>query len=668
MFWTEEDINTRFFSSVAEQNTYFDSLTAGKFSSLSNFNMGNNINTAITYRDDSNRSVEELVACNYAVVQKYDEETGVILSRRYFFAYPQQDSGRQMRVTLSLDDIQTNYFTYKDKIAPCMIKRACLDRWVDNNDGTVSFNGNVDSTLFEREGIQNVAKRLTKRTKINQLKPYILDPENTNYQNNKDVIDWLNNNVYAYVYIFCDPNHEYNVVNNSFEQITKQFKSLNIGTSHNQTYEIDFNSGLNTNLVCFCFPITKDGYDIISGSNNVWSFKSFNDFLNKNNQYSYIYSIKLSGLPPFTVFENGGVALLGSISSSGKTLNLNSEEQDDGIALSGFGLDYGTLGIYFKNDSVATIDNPNSFMLLVEKQISNIKSSYVVDTPLKFQKSEIINSNTDPKFNPKLLNSDYKDIKIVSSLGGEGFSYDFQKLNNNNLDVEISEPILPDISRTYARFSNLSGIYISETSRNFTGDLTQSDLSLNMATEKFQDFLANNKNYFLQNAINRTSDAISGITGGAFSIASGNFAGGGMSIGKSILNMTTSLINEKLTVDNMKNAPGLLKVASGSGYLTAMVDSIGCYIEEYDILPNEKQIINDYLNQFGFTYNKLGNIKDFDNIRFYFNYIEASVETISAPISNIEKNRLRQRLQSVRFWNSDTIDYSKENYERSIAQ
>lgn len=132
VFWTEEDINTRFFSSIAEQNAYFNSLTAGKFSSLSNFNMGNNIETAVTYRDDSNRSVEELVACNYAVVQKYDEESGVILSRRYFFAYPQQDSGRQMRVTLSLDDIQTNYFKFKDQIAPCLIKRACLDRWQKN--------------------------------------------------------------------------------------------------------------------------------------------------------------------------------------------------------------------------------------------------------------------------------------------------------------------------------------------------------------------------------------------------------------------------------------------------------------------------------------------------------------------------------------------------------
>ena len=70
------------------------------------------------------------------------------------------------------------------------------------------------------------------------------------------------------------------------------------------------------------------------------------------------------------------------------------------------------------------------------------------------------------------------------------------------------------------------------------------------------------------------------------------------------------------------------------------------------------------MNEFGFTYNQTDYLTNVDNIRKYYNYVEAEIETINVPINNVEKERLKQRMRSIRMWNSDNIDYTYENYER----
>ena len=78
-------------------------------------------------------------------------------------------------------------------------------------------------------------------------------------------------------------------------------------------------------------------------------------------------------------------------------------------------------------------------------------------------------------------------------------------------------------------------------------------------------------------------------------------------------------------------------------------------------------VIDDYTYKNGFAYNRVDSISNYDNIRYYFNYIEADVESITGNISNLEKERLRERLSAVRFWNTDTLQYTLENYERRLA-
>lgn len=671
VFWTEEDINTRFFSSVAEQNTYFDSLTAGKFSSLLNFNMGNNINTAITYRDDSNRSVEELVACNYAVVQKYDEETGVILSRRYFFAYPQQDSGRQMRVTLSLDDIQTNYFKYKDQIAPCLIKRACLDRWYNINGvypTPLRFDGTVTSKLFEREPLQNMSKRLKSRTKVS-LNTYL-----TNFDIGDNVNQWFDDNILYWVYAFFDPQHQYKFNTNPASGLDGVEEAPGVtflnskGGVTNGT-----NSRVSSELACFCFPVMKTQkflyFDQTSRATKNKQFRIFIDawttFLQYNNDASYLYDIRISSVPPF------GPALTSDLIDS-----VRYEIDDDGnLHLSDGWGDQFDYKMNFQNTTIYSSIFYNDFnagLIKINNQVKDVESREItLNQKFRFNKNEIIGQSRKPETNPKLLSSDFLTLAIGDESGDYG-EYDLQKLNTDTFTLVVTEPFTPGISKTYVRMKDPSGVYIQATSENFTGFVGNNDKSLTRATSQYASMLANNKNFFQQVLLNGATDTLNKMTTGAVGGAVvggpiGAVVGAFTGLSNGMMSAGVAHLNASMTADNMKNAPAQINASKGNALLNLLVTEPGIYVSIYEVLDNEKKISDDFISQYGFTVGLVDNIGNYDNIRQYFNYIEANVEAITAPISNIEKDRLRQRLQSIRFWNSDTIQYTLENYERGIV-
>ena len=288
VFWSENDINTRFFESVEDQTAYFDELTRGKFSDLVNFNMGNNIETAVTYLDKSGRSVSELVSCNYAVVQEVDEE-GSFVKNRYFFAYPSQDSNNQMRVTLSLDDIQTNYFSYKNKIAPCLIRRANLNRFVDNGDDTYSFNGQDNSPLYIDELNSIGSKRLVNR--------YSLQWDFT--PNYVDLNEWLNENVAYWVYVFADKTHNFT----GYTQGGTQNSNISGIYYRSEIRQVTGGENIKTDYAVFCYPIfkkTTSQINITYGSLNYrLSSSSQVTFEANNSGTSYIYTKKISIKPPF---------------------------------------------------------------------------------------------------------------------------------------------------------------------------------------------------------------------------------------------------------------------------------------------------------------------------------------------------------------------------------
>lgn len=648
------------FDTRSEQEAYFQTNTLFSNSPDVNFNVGSLYATNVVYDGNENENINELLNKNYCIV-KDKRENATIKYYYYFVTNAKQDCDNRILLALELDIFQTYYIDvlFSDSV----IYKAHLNRFVDNGDGTVSFDGTSTSKLFEREDIQNVAKRLTKRTKLN------LYPDT-------ELGNWFNNNVLGWVYMFLDPSHNYNYIKTSdLSQGQTTFSPL-----MNRT-----NNGLMpTNMAVMVYPVLKENNEIVLyGTNSTkgsfrWGVRRgslkplMEEFADLNNGYSYVWSTKFSIYPPFKQLPDFTYSIHSDFGYEYLSINVGEITDKISLRFGGYGLNFSASTYAF--GTVAESGNVfpcMSQMIIAEKEF--VPQNYLCDKQFKFEKNEIVGSNKNVKFNPKLLASDYFSLKVSDSTEN-GFEYDLQKLNNNDLPFLLTESITPDFTKRYIRIKE-SGLYIKETSENLTGFLGSNDNSFAMPTEAYQSMLANNKNFFVQNDLNRKTEALkSGISTGISALSSaltGNLMGVVGSIGQIAntgISYNQSVINEKLTVDNMQNAPSSIVQAKGNVIFECQYSINGIIVEEHDILDNEKEMINDYMCLYGFTYNRVDNIKNVDNIRKIYNFVRADIETINSSnvsISETVRKKFRECFANgVRFWNTDTFAYNKENYER----
>jgi hypothetical protein len=185
----------------------------------------------------------------------------------------------------------------------CFIEKTHLNRFVDNGDGTVSFNGGIESPLFEREDTQNVSKRLVSR-KVLRYK----------YARKNRASQWFSDNILGWIYAFF-PKQNIKAI----PPIT--LKSENEGEiSLNQLkYEFyDNKNTLNGQFIVLYAPIYKTNKKIvlkdimrsepnIFGTNIFYSMRYLTpsaDFLQlfiNRGANGNIFSLKFSTKPPFDV-------------------------------------------------------------------------------------------------------------------------------------------------------------------------------------------------------------------------------------------------------------------------------------------------------------------------------------------------------------------------------
>lgn len=627
------------FDSRAEQEAYFKVNTLFADAPDVNLDFGTLLNTRVTVK--KNVVPTKLMGYNYLIVK--DTSTQKDLDYLYYFIKNiYYDTNDQVILDIELDVINT--YLLSVTFSDCFIEKAHLNRFIDNGDNTVSFDGTADSKLFETEDVVTLPKRLTKRSKIG-LK----------FTDKDDVDEWLNEHVAYWVYIYLDKNQKYRVTKMGDTNNTKTDIYLPDIQYLDYIYDYDF----------ICYPVLKNGSFMIRYNNSITYYVGNTGltFFESSNTgiKSHYYNIKFSLVPPFWYLGNISYSIVGN----GLTINLTGTN-DNYVNFGGTSM----LATYSTSTPALTGDA----ILSGTFKPKNAIESFSIDTNIEysFNKNAIIGADKNIKFNPKLLGENFKELTLVTQ--GESFNYDLQKVNNNVLNFLYTEPLQSEVTKFYFRLKAPTGLYIDDTDNNFMGVVGNVDNAQAIANDQYSNFLANNKNFWLQSNIKIAEKAFGGVAGGLIggairgdvsSMITGSIIGAGAGATTAI----TSIIDRNLTVDNMKNAPSMMKNANGNAIFNMMINDLALYIEEYDALNNEKEMVNDIMFKNGFTVNRIGNISDYLNIRKYFNYVRARLENITSTLQL--NNNVREKFKlifanGVRFWNvtDKMFEYKKENYER----
>ncbi|MGN0961868.1 MAG: hypothetical protein ACI4PF_06710, partial [Christensenellales bacterium] len=557
-------INTRYFESQEEQHKwYLDKINNGGIPFTKTFtpNINSLLITKQTYINELGLDTNSILSKNYAVIRSLNKDGKPLYY--YYYEVQNADIGANNQVVFDLkqDTLQTYYFDSNIKFSDCFISKACLNRFVKDGTG-FRFNTLENSPLFERESIQNVEKRLIKRDVVSLVKTYQTALDN-----------WYKNNVLGWIYLYINGRHVYNMAesNNSSASARYAFSGLKY-TSYTSKDNGYYDSMYNT-LPCLCVPVYKTSNTIKMRNGSIvlnFDKSAIDSFINKNSADN-IYAIKFSIVPPFDISTIGasGWAIEDNdliISATNTTISsyIYISDDDKIQTVNIFKPTNGFSGVYGVR---AESDYSNAYFYVSQQMNITISINYDYGQNAFFTKEDIVGSDKNVKFNPKLYNSDYMSLKISDNTQN-GADYDILKLGVDGIiQLRYTEALTPDITKKYIRVfkNNDYCIYKTEASENLTGFVNSDDSSLIIETDPYKSMLANNKNFFLQNSVNRGFDIAQGVMGVVGSAAQGFIASGGQPAGAAVgavmslagtgMNYAKSKITENLTVDNLKNAP-----------------------------------------------------------------------------------------------------------------
>ena len=260
------------------------------------------------YRNTKGYNLFKLLNKNYAIIkmEKYivtTNQQGVtsqsLQEQRWMYYWiknPQVQMNGQVSFDLKMDSLQTYLFDSKIKFEGNMVEKASLNRWLDNGDGTISFDGSIKSKLFERENLKNVAKRLKSRQKMAM---------NIDTTANSSLNHWLYENVIGWLYFAYTTGDYKNYIEEHTSGGETTYTSSEIPLYKTLIAKSDETSQLSYPYALFCVPIFRystsklyiqDRDNIvheISQGNGGISPTGLNRFIAQNNGYSKIYNIPI---------------------------------------------------------------------------------------------------------------------------------------------------------------------------------------------------------------------------------------------------------------------------------------------------------------------------------------------------------------------------------------
>ena len=283
--------NVRRFNNVEEQIEWINNrIDIAPFYEILTPNINSLVITQQRYLNPGFYDANDLLMKNYAIIKetKWNDDVN------YYFYYVTNSNLDQYNIPvfdLAMDTIGTFY--NKIEFGDCFISKADINRWIDNEDGTVSFDTRPESELFEREEVTNITKRLIKRD--------VMSINNTGI----DQVDkWLNENVLGWIYVYVDSKSSFLTGEGEV-----RFKSLgykHYSTSSDATGQYLKEASLYNSICCLAFPVMKTRNNIIisTGTEQVELGKDgINNFLGYSSPQTEsnvpkIYAMKFSLVMP----------------------------------------------------------------------------------------------------------------------------------------------------------------------------------------------------------------------------------------------------------------------------------------------------------------------------------------------------------------------------------
>lgn len=645
-----DDENIPLFNNKTELYNYFLNLEDKVEFENKNFNAENLLSTTQVVDIPNTLSLFKILNYNYCIV-----DDGHIDEALYFkIKRSKQEQGNRVRLYLEIDAFNTYGYDLLEMNPQALIKRAHLSRF-DFNGAHMSgqdapFNFDKFSPLFEREAIQNVAKRTIDKTRLK----FIIDTtsENSTFNN------FIHENVMCWKYYFLSSNVTYNFYDMGSNAHSEEMSSM--------AYSKGGQFVENLNFVVLVAPIYKGSsskkiYANPQGqyTKRLWSDNEiYNFIIAQQGRFANVKAIKMSFIPPFDIKN---------IPSTYYEIDANGDmiwKRDDS-PLTGF---YMSSAINSDCFALRTIQKIDDKILLTSKRFKGIYHSFTDDRLTK---------------EPKLYNEDYSTYKLF--IGGQQFELPVSKTSfepkfyyHEMLSPEITKGMIcfaTSKELTYQPITN--NVFPEDTESDFTGFSFSVDLGLWIPQLVIDSFLANNKNYFQINANNATArgfNAILGTIGSIFNASQsiepnmiGAYVNAGLGLMSTGISMMTDATNRELTLDNMRNAPETVSNLNSNPLLLSSIgQELGIFIELQMPLIHEQSAIVDYFDKYGYAYNRLGIVNNFIKTRKLFNYIEADINDIHIKASEDVKTMLKNMfLKGIRFWHNKNseIEYNLNNYE-----
>lgn len=722
------------FDTRAQQEEYFNVSTLFANAKSVNFDFGNLINTTLVIK--VKKSPMELMGYNYLILKDLNQNPThryiyFFIDKVEYISGGDNDSDTTIRLDLTMDVLNT----YMLDIAwdnGALIERASLDRWDNGTSSSLFLNYNLepDSPFrLDDEGEAKCSKVLINRENLQVL--------SSEYSSNKEAYDWINQYVQCWEYVFLDKNQAYRFVSpdgNGSPTMAGQLWLLNYNMISKEGSTTIPDYGLmavpiykdeNHKIRCHFKNFNDDIYIDVSHDGLV-------AFRNLNNGASYFFTDKYGLMCPlhlqgFTCHIDGGNLVIEGYPSntnpatnnaifSKNYINCMQTEylRDDS---NGNGYNRYLKGVFIGGK--ATPDIPSETAKYSGRGYEN-----------QFLYASIrLATSRNTRACPRLLSSNYSSVNIKCV--GDEVEYSWMDLSakhNNKWDdgkfsLLYTEVIQPEITKYYVRIKAPYGVYIEDSNYNYSGLVSTADTSIAIVNSAYAEFLANNKNYWLMSFANALGGGVGGLLdayhpahptetidtitrdlkakGGRFrSPTTGRFVGMdsperplvgtgfGREVTKTItkpawtdwssvagygIKVATGVLNSAFTIANVKASPSNLKNSTGNGYFTYYTTGFGLYVEAYQALDIDLDRCYQYHYMYGYKYGKFGNVKDFMNIRHYFNYIQADLQNITGKTGYNIPNQVRDEIkhifgQGVRLWNvSDKMfNYDVENYERSL--